>query len=159
MKSVKITLGIFLMSLLFLMSSCGLLVKSRAISTFTTENKAIPTDFGKEETILLCVVEGKRSYDKYLKKHVSNEYHGKYEFILRKDLDSDKFKDTSQYRYVFDYDRGSSFTGGIAATNASYFIFDRKEDVKYISPLTSSFFSRLIQGYMINLEKERLKNI
>jgi hypothetical protein len=106
-----------------------------------------------------------------MKKHVLNEYHGKYEFVLSEELDSDKFKDTSKYKFVFDLDKitySRTYFERVPQTNvvqsksrdyttASYYILDRQKDIRYYSPITSSFFAKLIQSYMINLEKERLK--
>ncbi|ANQ49385.2 hypothetical protein MY04_2011 [Flammeovirga sp. MY04] len=139
-----------------------------AISKITTENKAIPADFGKDESTLICVITGKKSYDKYMKRYVSSEYHGKYEFVLRDEIYSDKYKDTSKYRYVFDLNKLNRTTSTYnpslgrmesnTITTAAYFITDRKENITYNSPMTSSFFAKLIEAYMINLEAVRLEN-
>jgi hypothetical protein len=168
MKRKKYSLSLFSITLLFLLTSCGALVKSKAISKIKTENEAIPPDFGKDETTLVCVITGKKSYDKYMEKHVLNEYHGKYEFVLRQELSSEKYKNTLKYRYVFDLNKlnysSSSYNSSLnkyennTITTASYYIIDRKENITYKSPMTSSFFSKLIQAYMINLETVRLEN-
>ncbi|PWJ28750.1 hypothetical protein [Sediminitomix flava] len=168
MKLTTFILKTFLITILFICTSCGAYVKMRAISKITVENDAIPPDFGTEETILLCVITGKKGYDKYMKKHVSNEYHGKYEFVMRKDINSDKYQNTSKYKYLFDFeklqyktthsaDTPSGFET-ITITTASYYLFDRDENITYKCPNTSSYFSRIIQAYMINLENERIKN-
>ena len=137
-----------------------------AIKNNTVESNAIPPNFGKDNTTLICVIIGKKKYDKKMKKHVENEYHGKYEFVLRENLNSDEFKDTSNYRYIFDIEKiekTSTFyvSGRFQTRNVivnSLGIFDRQAGIMYKSNVTSSFSSKIIQAYMINLEKERLKN-
>lgn len=167
MKLIKIILVICSGSLLLLTTSCGIFVKSLAKSQITVERKAIPPDFGKDNTVLLCIIKGKKSYDKYMKKHVINEYHGKYEFVLKKDLYDDKYDDTSKYRYLLDLNKieysNYAYSGRDEwrtnyVTTAAYYILDREENLTYESPMTSSFFAKIIQAYMINLEKERLKH-
>jgi hypothetical protein len=152
------------MAFLLFISSCGAIVKSVGLKQITVENNAIPPDFGKDESYLICVLSGKNSYDKYLKKHVINEYHGKYEFVLEENLYDKKYRDSSKYRFVFNRNITSSSYGGSSAgggqssvpTN-SFFIIDNKEHKTYESPMTSGMFAKVIQVYMINLEKERLK--
>lgn len=168
MKLNKILLGIYLILACFFMNSCGIMVLQTGIATITVKNKALPPDFGKDNTVLICILTGKRNYDKSMKKHVINEYGGLYEFVLREDLHSDKYNDFSKYRYVFDYNEitrskqvRNSTTGMMDTqdtTTASYYILDRKKDMQYISPFTSSFFGKLIKAYMRNLEKERLRH-
>lgn len=42
--------------------------------------------------------------------------------------------------------------------SSAFFITDRKNGTTYKCPMTSSFFAGIIHGYVINLEKERVKN-
>jgi hypothetical protein len=51
----KISLIICSIALLFIVSSCGSIVKNMAISRITVENKAIPPDFGKNDETNYCV--------------------------------------------------------------------------------------------------------
>lgn len=140
------------------------MVLNQAVKNFTVEKNAIPADFGKEETVLLCVIHGKNKYDKYMKENVKKEYHGKYEFVLRKDIDTKKYNDKNKYRYIFDEDKSTYKIDGTkpAANNSVstmiYSIYDRKEDKSYSSGFSSSFFAKSIQAYMINLEQVRKKN-
>lgn len=139
-----------------------------ALKKTTIENNAIPPDFGKDESTLICILYGKNSIDKYVKKHVEKEYHGKYEFVNIKNIEAEKYNDTIKYRYTFD---GEKVTNTVSSYNSttgkteerditthSFFIMDNITGVTYRSPVTSDHFSRLIQAYMINLEKERMKN-
>lgn len=157
-------IAIMALVLTFSLSSCGQLVKSMAVKRATVSRGAIPPEFGKEKTVLLCMITGKNSYDKYMKKHVTAQYHGEYEFVLPKDLEAENYKDVSKYRYVFDRDKSSysrytpqKASGQTTYTTSSYFIFDRKTNKTYEFSMTSSFYAKIIQGYMIGLEKERLK--
>jgi hypothetical protein len=43
-------------------------------------------------------------------------------------------------------------------TSASFFIHDRIDNSVYKSPITSSYFGKILKAYVGNLEKERLKN-
>lgn len=157
---------ILLCSLSLLATSC--LTKKIAVSNITVERKAIPPDFGEDESTLICVISGKNSYDKYMKKHVTNEFHGKYEFVLEDDLNLEKYNDTITYRFVFDRKirkgQTSSFNydtnkyDSSPTYSNSYFITDRKKNKTYQCPIRAASFSKLIEAYMINLEEVRLKN-
>ena len=168
MKKSNLILVSFVISLSFLLNSCGAIVKGTALKRFTVENKVIPADFGKKDEVLLCVLKGRDSRDKYMKKHISKYYKGQYEFVLQSDLSDAKYDDLSTYKYVFDYNALSS--QGNYYNNASgsfenrtipssrYYIYDREANQYYLSNLTSGFFSKLIQAYVIKLEKVRLSN-
>ena len=157
----------FTLILMLMAASCGSMVKSKALTKITIENNAIPPDFGRDKTILLCITSGKNSYDKYLKKHVTKEYHGRYAFISEGELNSDKYSNTNTYRYVFNrnliYHKSSSYNNSTGrweertTTSSLFYIIDRMDNRVYKSPMTSSFFGKMIQAYMINLEGERLK--
>jgi len=161
MTNKNVILILFMVFPLFL-SSC---LKNLAMKRITIENGAIPPDFGEKNTVLMCIITGKKSYDRYIEKHVTNEYKGQYEFVLREDIYNEKYNDIDKYRYLFDLDvitkNVNTYSGTEAYTNqirsASYFILDRKTNDTYQSPVTSSFFSKIIQAYMINLEATRLK--
>jgi len=147
------------------LSSCGSMVLNQALKNYTVEKKAIPENFGKGNTVLLCVIHGKNKYDKYMKENVKKEYHGEYEFVLKKDIDTDKYSDTDKYRYVFDEGTSSykiNPTSNTYANNSvstmKFSIYDRKEDKLYSSGFSSSYFSTSIKAYMINLEQQRIKN-
>lgn len=122
----------------------------------------IPPNFGKDNSTLVCLLYGKKKYDKAMQKRVSQEYHGKFVFVYEEDFDPKKY-DPEEYRYVFNleltsytyYDSFNNSTG--RRILASYFIIDRVEKRKSYCTMLTSSFSKLIQAYMINLEKQRLK--
>lgn len=132
-----------------------------ARAEFTTENKAIPPSFGKSNAILLCVLQGRNSYDKYLKSAVKNNYKGEYVLIYPYDLSLEKYNDKEKYRYVFDYGYGSTITttwsDGLSASSTykRFNVYDRLEDKKYESGAEFSFFANAMKIYMANLEIKR----
>jgi hypothetical protein len=149
MRQIKLIL--LSISFLLFFNSCGSIVKNIAIKKMTVENGAIPQEFGKDETILICVLKGRNSRDKYLKKNIKENYKGKYEFVLESELSSDKYKDTDLYRYLFDF-RTEFITshGYNNVTNkmqidhvptSIYYILDRKTKKYYESGVSSGFFS------------------
>lgn len=147
----------------FSLTSCGVLFIRKVETMVTKENGSIPPDFGKDSLTMICVIYGKNSYDKYLRKHVTNEYNGKYEFVLKDSLTNRKYS-SWKYRYVFDteiHETSATFYGDgsvqAGSMSGSYYIYDKFTWKKYDSEVASSFFAKLIQAYMIILEKERLK--
>ncbi|WP_196890565.1 hypothetical protein [Aureivirga marina] len=163
-KFTKYFTFILLISLTF--SSCGALVRSNIQKDISVENGSIPEEIGQEGTTLICVLKGRSSRDKYMKKHVKKKYHGKYVFVLESDLNSDKYKDVNIYRFLFDYNANSVDTwrqnadGTSTATalpTSSYFIKDRKENKIYSPKMNSSFFSKYIEAYVIQMENARIK--
>ena len=134
----------------------------RAKEAFTEEKKAIPPEFGKKETVLLCVLKGRNSYDKYLKKAVTENYKGDYLFISPYDLISDKYP-KEKYRYYFDYNMGSTRTVryqnshlSSSVTFKSFFVRDRLKEQSYESGEEYSNFGAAMVGYMQNLELKRI---
>ncbi|WP_353778659.1 hypothetical protein [Winogradskyella sp. 3972H.M.0a.05] len=166
MKHIKLI--ILTVTIPFLLNSCGAIVKGSASKKMTVENGAIPADFGKDDTVLICVLKGRNSRDNYMRKHIKKNYKGKYEFVLQSDVYSHKYDDRDKYRYLFDYNAGSmrstsysNLTGEIETRHlptSSYYIMDRKSNEYYFSNISSGFFSKLIQAYSINMEKVRLSN-
>ena len=167
-KTLKSHIAFCLIAISFTLNSCGSMVKSMTVANATVEKKAIPPDFGKGNSTLICVISGQKSYDNYMKKLVKKEYHGKYEFVLKENLYSEKYKNHDTYRYVFD--RNVSVNSNYVfnpqtnrgenrkTTSSAFFITDRKKGTTYKCPMTSSFFAGIIHGYVINLEKERVKS-
>ncbi len=165
MKKLLLLITIFAVSIM--LHSCGAMIKGAALRNLTVENNAMPSNFGKDKATLICVLKGRESRDKYMRKHFKNEYYGKKVFILESKLNSAKYSDKNKYRYVIDYNSGSlsetTFysSGGsntMTAGTSNYFIYDRVEEKTYNSTAQSSAFSKLIQAYAINLEKIRKQN-
>lgn len=163
-----------LISSLFLFSSCGAIVTSKANNHITEEKGAIPPDFGNDNSVLVFITHH-RSYNKYLKKNVEKIYKGKFEYATEKEFESDeKYKDLEKYRYVFDYSNspaGSVFTSNPVSTGGSgtimrpalydvkmFSVVDRKTKKVYTSRLTSSFWSKLQRVYLKKLNEKRVSN-
>lgn len=172
MKLKNNLLKICAIALLVLMTSCGewvsaMIDKSKALKVITIENEAIPPEFGQNNTTLLCMLNGNKGHDKGMIKNVPEKYHGKCEFVQKRELNSEKYEDVSKYRYYFYIDKevkkstsrnlstGRYETHNIVTT--SYFIIDRKEDIAYECPMKSNAYGKMIKAYMTNLEAVRLK--
>lgn len=164
MKINKTLLFAFLIIFIQLFISCGTPTKH-----FTVEKNALPADFGADEnSILMCILVDRNSRDKYMKKQITNEYHGKYEFVSISDIKSPKYNDKDIYRYLLDYNSSTvsqttynTSTNGsstVSAGTSNYYLLDRKTNKEYNNNLAGSFFSKAIQAYAINLELVRLKN-
>ncbi len=148
---------------LALFTSCGAIVKGKANKYLTEEKGAIPPEFGKENTTLLFITH-KRSYNKYLKKNVKKRFKGNYEIISSNELNAnDKYQDIIKYRYVFDYDyRSYSYTKSDLSPGTGqvkkFYILDRKNNKRFASKMTSSYWSKLQKVYLKKLnEKLMLK--
>ena len=171
-SKIKPILALVFICITFSLTSClGLMVQGVAKNKFTENKGAIPPDFMKEESTLICVLQERNSYDKYLKKHMQAKYHGPIKFVLKSKLFdegkiSSKYKDTVKYRFIFNYGLGTQHysdtkygpgTGGASFSTKLFYVLDRKDGKKYNSPFSSSFFAKLIKAYAINLEKKRLE--
>lgn len=164
-KTIQLITAFIILS--FNLSSCGIIVREMAKSEMTAENGAIPTRFGKSDEVLVCVLKGEKSRDRYMKKHIEAEYKGKYIFVLEDELSSDEYKDTNKYRYEFNHDTkvrqvstvgSDGFPDKTTVSSAWYYIKDRKTQKKYSGGMGSSFHSKLIKAYVMNLEKLRTAN-
>ncbi|MGH2665274.1 hypothetical protein [Flavobacterium sp.] len=166
MKTIRFltfTTFIFLLSICF--SSCFIgrnVVKKRARVAYTEENNAIPPEFGKKETVLLCVLKGRNSYDKYLRKAVIENYKGEYLFITPYDLIGEKYP-REKYRYYFDYNMGKTSTvfyqnSGLSSsiTYKAFFVRDRLTNESFENGASFSYFREAMIVYMQNLEFKRL---
>jgi len=150
------------------LSSCfvGKIIEtSKAKTEFTVENDAIPPEFGEnKEMIIIGILRGRRSYDKYLKSAFKNYYNGKYILISAEEMRNSKYNDKKKYRYIFDYSDGSTitytFSSGRKASsnNFRHFIFDRLNNKRYQSGAEFTFFAKSMKVYMANLEQKRISN-
>lgn len=158
---------IVLMITVFLFTSCGLVVQGIAAGKTTIEKGAIPPNFANKEHILLCMLEGDKKIDKYMKKHIQKYYKGNYEFVTREDLRTiDKYTDKNKYRYTFESEREhtsgqqgmgtSTYSSGPGYDVFKYGIWDRKELETYSNNFYSSFFGKLIKAYAIKMEQVRV---
>ncbi|MEH0153810.1 hypothetical protein V6R21_06660 [Limibacter armeniacum] len=153
-------------------------VEEKAIQNITVEKGAIPPDFANTHAVLLCMLhDDYNSFNRNMKKHVENEYHGEVAFVRWEDLEKEKYQDLKKFRYAFStklipaaekkeqHRETSAANSEEAAANdslqnedtATAYILDRLENKIYASPFTSSFYGKLTLAYMINLEKERQK--
>lgn len=174
----KITL-LFLLLISMMLQSCVMLIaapiaKGKLKKNLTVKNHAIPPDVGLKDTYIMCILTGRNSRDKYLRKNFAKEYKGKYVFVTESEAISEKYSDVDKYRYIFTFTRyaGSVKTtttvtgGGMKNSNTStvtthasnYFMIDRKTNTEYNSKYSSSFYGKYILAYAMNLEKQRIVN-
>lgn len=164
MRTSKNNLLLIITILTFtLLSSCGAIAKLKANSNLTEEKGAIPPEFGNENTTLLFISHH-RSYNKYLKKNVKKLYKGPSEIISTQELNSnDKYQNIEKYRYIFNYtDRSYTYTRYNLSTGTGnvkkFYILDRKNEKKYESPITSSYWSKLQKVYLKKLNEKLMEN-
>ncbi len=173
MKKIQITFTVLIIALLTL-SSCGAIVKTKAKKLATVEEGAIPANFGGNNSVVLFVTSGKRSYDKYLKRNIKKAYQGNYELVSKEALNSAKYADKDKYRYIFDFKKEfysyhsdnaviygqSAHTGMKNATGQvrRFGITDRIDKKDYVMSMTSGFWSKLQRMYIKNMETVRLQN-
>lgn len=155
--SKRLIFAVFGLTVAATVASCS--GKRHMKTEFTEENKAIPPEFGSDKnTVLVCVLQGRNSYDKYLKSAVKKNYKGQYVLVNSKQLNEAPYNDTSKYRYAFDYGSGSSvsYTGSSLSTTFKRFhIYDRLNKKKWESGAEFSFFAKAMKVYMANLEAKR----
>jgi len=161
-------LPVFLMliAITSVLNSCASGTPKKMLSEFSEENKAIPPQFGKNNTVLLCVIKGRGSYDNYLKKAAKKYYMGECVFVSKEEEKSPKYADKGKYRYYFDYSEGATHTqiyrnanGTIGGENSvtwkRFHVYDALEDKKYESGAEFSHFAQAMNAYMANLETKR----
>lgn len=148
-----------------ILQSCGAVVKSGLQNRLTEEKGAIPADLGSDDAYVVGILQERNSRDKYLKKYFKKNYKGKYIFLTQKQLDTEKYRDSTKYRYIFTYkaytsriSTDPSKTYDISVPSSNYYIHDKKEKKDYNCGASSSYFGKYIDIYTLNLEKQRLKN-
>lgn len=129
----------------------------------TVESGQIPSSMKTENFILIGVLKGRRSYDKYVKKEFAT-YKGKYVLATEKEIET-KYSDISKYRYVMDYEQETDIMPGVDSygqtkktTGYRYFILDRKENKKYLRKSRSSAFAKEMKAYLTAIDAVRTKN-
>jgi len=133
-------------------------------SEFTLENDAIPADFGKDNTVLIGALKGKKYYDKYLEKALKKTYGGNYVLERSSNLSS-KYSDREKYRYLFDWNYGTTrtttYSDGLQSgiTLMRFYILDRLTGEKYQSGAEFTKFYKAMCIYFSNLEEVRQSNL
>ncbi len=94
-------------SVLLMFTTVQVSAQSSSKKEFTKRDEkmlvAVPLEYGVDkDAVLVCVLQGRKSFDKYLRKHIREQYKGKKIFIESKKLDSELYSDIEKYRYVFD---------------------------------------------------------
>lgn len=157
---------ILLLSLSLIFNSCFIgksIESSGAKSEFTVENNAIPPEFGKErDVVVIGILQGRKSYDRYLKKAFTKNYNGEYILISEDELSNSEYNNKQKYRYIFDYSSGSSSSTYSSSGQSSsitykrFFIHDRLKDKSYQSGAEFTYFAEAMSIYIENLEEKRI---
>jgi len=119
----------------------------------------IPPDMAKETFTIIGVLKDRKSYDKYLEKGFA-EYTGNYVLATKEEIAS-KYKDVEKYRYLLDYDEGTTDYSTPGNRNVMhhkiFFIIDRKDGKKYVRKSFSSFFAKELRNHINAIESARKK--
>ncbi|MEO1032721.1 MAG: hypothetical protein AAFX55_15015 [Bacteroidota bacterium] len=154
-------------SILGALTSCGVIVKSKANKYLTEDMGAIPPDFGKNASTTLFITHH-GSYNRYMKRNVEKIYQGAYEFATTEQyLSDERFQDIDKYRFVFDFNyiptvaMGSVIETPLGPEQNTWIgkvkkfrILDRKENKEYVSKMTSGYWSKLQKVYLKKLNEK-----
>jgi len=163
MNNIPKSLFAAILFILLSFSTSSFAQENKMRSEFSVENNAIPADFGKENTIIIGILKGKKSYDKYLEKALKKFYTGEY-VLERSSRLSSKYSDREKYRYLFDWDYGSSrtthYSDGMQTgiTLRRFYILDRLTGDKYKCGAEFIKFYKAMCIYIENLDKVRQSN-
>lgn len=149
-------------AVLMLTSCMGAFIKNTSV-----KSGSLPADFGKGNTTVLVVKEGNKA-DEVLEKYFPEYYKGKYVFISKDEqakIDHSQYADKDQYPYLFYREKGDAqvttvdvYSTGTRTVPIRYYLVDRRDQKKYRSKVSSSLYSRILKGYLINMEKTRQLN-
>ena len=144
--------------------SCAAVLKG----SIKADDVQIPVNFGKDNSILLVIQEGKRSYDRYLERNFRNHYFGAYELVFEEDIErQQQYRDKKKYRYVFYEDKHTIYETRIKPMEvgpnppsmyAMFAVRDRLNGREYKTKHGTAAFSKWMRAYIKELEKTRAAN-
>lgn len=160
MKTNQFLKSIIIIGLIFLnlsLVSCGSEL-NKMKEEFTESKNAIPSDFGKNGTVLMVVLHKNHYYDKLLMSCVSDNYKGDVVFVNSEN--NNDYSDKNKYKYFFDFTNGKEYidvhsSHGDFKTIKKYFLKDRNTDKMYQSKVEFKSYRNAIIAYMQNLEAKR----
>ena len=156
-KLIKVLSLLLICSML---SSCIFLlvsnVKRKAKKELTVENGAIPEYLGRYGATMLVEKVNSKRFDKNCQKIFKN-YIGPYEFINLGDEAQEKYSNIEKYRYIFrtevDYsDR--RYDDGSTVIFYRHSIYDRITKTEYKADYAHSVYTKVLKGYIDNLNDE-----
>jgi len=140
-------------------SSCSLVSLGVSKTKFTEEKGAIPPEFGKNEETLMIQLTGDPKFEKYITKIAAHRYKEDYLILYPKEIKAKKYKDLDIFRYIFTYEKGNDHveqgTGKVRFTTKQFYIFDRKNNKKYIKDFSTSYWGMMCRAYLKNLSKKK----
>jgi hypothetical protein len=142
------------------------------------ESGEIPPDMKNKDFILIGVLIGKRSYDKYVLKEFE-KYTGNYILATESEIE-EKYNDVKKYRYIMNYqmEQGSIQTynsnsrygkpapgvdfaepkySSQNTTGFRYYLIDRLENKTYTRNSRSSFYAKEMRAYLQAIDRIRMK--
>ncbi|MCB0479403.1 MAG: hypothetical protein KDC84_14645 [Crocinitomicaceae bacterium] len=135
--------------------------KKDILEKTTVASNSIPADFDFNETLVVAL-RGFNFYDKSIKKITEKNFGGKVVYAAPAELK----KLTDEHRYVLSFEI-KRYTKDYVGPDANgkqydldyyiYSITDTKTGKIYTQGMTHFNWDRLYEGYMVNLEAERLK--
>jgi hypothetical protein len=150
---------LFLLPIVFLLASCGAIVKSRV-----TKNDNVPTDFGKDKSTIL-VIKWRKKYDRKVEAYFKEYYKGDYLLISPKEL-ATTYKDVSKYRYIFNnsvntitYTSTSTGMTDNIGGSLSFNLTDRVANKYFDIGASNMYWATIVRTYVKKLENTRAKNV
>jgi len=164
------------------LQSCGKkIISNSAEKKISKGQYALLSEINNPETILLVQLNGDNIYNKYIRKHMMNEYSHKYDFLTVKNAYQHytayprvgynfkifdepkfvgKFEDSTKYRFfIGQYYVTRKVTKVSDGSNQEstvfdchYYILDRQTNRKLELPKSSISYSPLFQGYIKGIE-------
>jgi len=144
---------LFFSVLLCVLNSCASV--NSVASKITIDSGEIPPEMKNENFILIGILSGRNSYDKFVKK-AFNEYPGEYVLGTMEDLNT-KYNDIEKYRYYMNY--GLSNNRITNAVGTRYYIVDRKLGKTYRRKSGSSFYALEMEAYLQAIDRVSQKTI
>lgn len=138
--------------------SCGAITKS----FIKDDGKQMPPYFGNTPSTLLVIRQTRKIDEKPIEEVFAKSYTGPYEIISRSDLNSEKYSDTSKYRYYFDMSGStSSYVNGAGVPSSGavwgFSVTDRSAG-KTFNSKKASLYKKVLEKYVETLNEVRIKN-
>mgnify|MGYP006354853673 FL=1 len=164
MKKINfaIVAGLLLSSTL---QSCGYILVRPVVKKNIMNNRetSIPPDFGndKSEVLVFELLENESpGYDKAIQKTVPKYFNGQYVFKTKAQISEMNDEDREKYRYIFSSEGRQERVefGENIPSSRDFKLLDTKTNVSYKSNVISGMYVRVIEAYLINLEKVRVEH-
>lgn len=136
----------------FLLMAAASGVPKAAVSM---ERGHIPKDFAGFKGILLIELQQSKDWNKYARKHFSENYHGEMKFVETSEVET-TYADREEYPFIVTREQFANYgNGGVGTTYSSNLcMVDRKNRLVY-STGSTSFYGKLLKTYAKELDAVR----